>query len=596
MGADGGHFLIPRQFRLELDDEAIVDGFAGGGGASEAIEQAFQRHVDIAMNHDDDALSMHRVNHPQTQHFIKDIRDNDPREVSRGRRIGLAHFSPDCTDHSQANGGQPRDKEIRSLAWVAVRWAGQVQPRAISLENVKQILKWAPLVAKRCPDTGRVVTLDKVACPRTGKMVNRIADRGERVPVQRQYLVADKKREGKIWRRFAQILLKQGYTESGVYILNAANYGAGTTRERLFGLWRRDGVPVKPPVQTHYKNPKKGQKRWRSAAEFIDWSIPCLSIFATKAEAKEFAKRHGVGVPKRPLEQSSLARVASGVFRYVLNHGDPFIVPATHQGSVRTNSIRDPLPTITGANRGELMLAVPHFQQITQSGRIHDPRKPLPTITTAKGGEQMMVAAFLAQHNTQKKGAHPGHDARNPLSTIIGTGSHQNVVTAHLAHFRGNCDARSVADPLHTISAGGEHHALIECTLSSEQQEGALRVAAFLMKYHANGGQWGDLRDPAPTVTAADTLALVTVTVRGTPMVIVDIALRMFDPEELKLCQGFPPDYVISHGHDGRVFSKSKRVHCIGNSVSPLPYMALLEANFPRASGPKSPRRRGVAA
>lgn len=588
----------------------MVDGFAGAGGMSEAIEQAFGRHADYAMNHNDGALSCHRRNHAQTPHLCADMREIPPRRITQGRPVGLFHISPDCTDHSQAKGGQPRSKKVRALTWLALRWVGQESVRVLSLENVKQILNWGPLLAKRDAETRRVVTLDKIICPETGKPINRIADPGEQVPVERQFLVPDPKRKGLYWRRFVAELRTLGYTVDW-RIINAADFGAPTTRERLFMIPRKDGRPIAWPTPTHAKAPKRGQKKWRSAAECIDFSIKCPSIFGRKKD----------------LANASLRRVATGVFRHVINCADPFIVSATHHGSDRVHSIREPLNTVTGAQRGEFMFVAPHLQQITQGGRIHSSDKPLPVVTTAKGGEQALcastliqigygerdgqaprvpglkkplgvvvaeggkhalVSAFLAQHNTMPKGGvHPGHDAREPSSAITTTGSQQGLTLAHLAHFRGNCDERSARNPLQAISAGGLHHGVVECTLSPEIEEGALRVAAFLMRYYGQGGQWSDLRDPSPAITTKDRLALVTVVIDGNSYLIVDIGLRMLTPEELKLCQGFPAKYIITHGHDGRIFTKTEQVRFIGNSVSPPPAVAILKANFPEEIAPE---------
>lgn len=814
-----------KQLLLDVREKLVVDLFAGGGGMSTAIEIALGYSPDIALNHDDDALSMHRINHPQTRHFKADVFEVDPRGATRGRPVGLLHLSPECTHHSQAAGGQPRDKRSRALSWVGIRWAGQVRPDVITMENVKQILQWCPLVAKRDKKTGRVVTLDLVPDPVTGKMVYRIADPGERVPVQNQYLIPDKKRIGRTWRRFVSILKGMGY-DMEVFPLLAANYGAPTTRDRIFMVARCDGLPIVHPEQTHFKKPSRGQKKWRAAAECIDWSIPSKSIF---------------GRPK-PLAEATMRRIAKGIKRYVLDSADPFIVPIAHyngsepvhntqdplrtitaspkggafavctpnivpvthhDASNRNRDIQDPLPTITAARRGELALAAATMVQagygeregqspraldldaplgtvvaggikhavatailtgvggragqtepksadqpantITAKGdtavvtatlvpseaiptfeewyakakdfggtreeydrmyatpeeytRRHYPEElgdgelmsaslvkfrgesggspvtdPAPTITsgagaerpagaahalgvttvrlaphimtmrnagkpftganepthtiTAGGAHQHLVTAHLAQMNGGFNET-PGHDAREPLSTVTNSGSQQQVVTAHLAHLRNNCDARNPEDPLQTISAGGEHHglvtaflsrqfeksvghaadephgtitaggggksALVECHLSPAEQEGALRVAAFLMRYYSEGGQWGDVRDPMDTITTRDRLALVTVMIKGTPYVIVDICLRMLEPRELYNAQGFPSTYIIDRGHDGRRFSKSAQVKMVGNSVSPPPAVALLIANCSHLAIHQLPKNRMFA-
>ena len=586
------------QFILGLADEQVVDEFACGGGMSEAIEQAIGRHVDIAVNHDDDACSMHAANHPQTEHHWKDVFEVCPRKATRGRAVGLLHLSPDCTHHSQARGGQPRSKKLRGLAWIAVRWAGVKRPRLITLENVKQILQWGPLVAKRCKQTGRVVRLDGT-----------VAAVGERVPVQQQHLVPDPKRAGQTWRAFVRALERQGYAVEW-RVLCAADYGTPTTRSRLFMVARCDGAPIVWPEPTHFKAPAKGQKRWRAAAECIDWSIQGRSIF-------ERAK---------PLADATLRRIAHGMKRYVLDSADPFIVPVTHQGAVRVHDIRDPMRTVTAANRGELMLAAPvmvqagHGQGTPDAPRwsygAKDVRDPVGTVTASGGGQAVAVGTLVQMGYGEREGqapraldvqqplgtvvgagkfaavtafveqanggfnATPARDARSPLSTSTASGSQQRVVTAHLATLRQNCVGEELTDPVPTITSGGEHHALIEYTLSPDAEAGALRCAAFLIRYYGQGGQLGDLREPMATSTTKDRLALVTVWLRGEPYVIVDIQLRMLTPRELYNANGFPSTYIIDRGHDGRVFSKSTQVRMCGNAVPPPLGRAVIEANW----------------
>lgn len=487
------------QFILGLEYELIVDEFACGGGMSEAIEQAIGRHVDIAVNHDEDACSMHAANHPQTEHHWKDVFEVCPRKATRGRAVGLLHLSPDCTHHSQARGGQPRSKKLRGLAWVAVRWAGVKNPRIITLENVKQILQWGPLIAKRCQQTGRVVKLDgNVAAP------------GERVPVQQQHLVPDPARTGQTWRAFVRALERQGYVVDW-RVLCAADYGAPTTRSRLFMVARCDGAPIVWPEPTHFKNPKRGQKRWRSAAECIDWSIPGRSIFERE----------------RPLADATLRRVAHGMKRYVLDSAAPFIA----EGAART------------------LVQMGYGEREGQAPRALDAQQPLGTVVGA--GKFAAVTAFVEQANGGFN-VTPAREAREPLSTSTASGSQQRLVTATMA----------------------------QPGLTPVQEEGALRVAAFLIRYYGQGGQLGDLREPMSTSTTKDRLALVTVWLRGTPYVIVDIQLRMLTPRELYNANGFPKTYIIDRGHDGRVFSKSTQVRMCGNAVPPPLGRAVIEANW----------------
>lgn len=628
-----------KQSYLPFEHELVVDLFAGGGGASEAMRLELGREPDIAINHDADAIAMHTANHPTTEHICEDVYDADPLAETRGRPVGLLHASPDCTDHSQAKGGQPRRKEIRSLCWVLLKWAGKVKPRCITLENVEQILAWGPLIAKRDPATGRVIKLDKtVAAP------------GERVPVREQFLVADPKRKGQSWRRLVNILRGMGYVvEWGK--LRACDFGAGTTRERLFMMARRDGLPIVWPKPTHGK--KRPLKPFVTAADCIDWSIKCPSIFDRETRRL------------KPLAEATHRRIARGIKRYVLDSADPFIVPVTHAGDDRVHPTSDPLRTITTAQRGEFMLCAPSLIQRSygerpgQAPRVFDAQDPLSTLV-AGGIKHAVTAAYLEQATN---GGMLGRDARDPVSTIMSNGgsSRQRVLAAHLTKFRQNSIGSGIDEPVPTITAGGHmkrpagsahalgkvaayleqantgmvghdardplstivqkgctqrviaatltnfhksnthggrgdpreptsailaggtHQALIECELSPESEAGALRVAAFLIRYYSSGGQWGDLRKPLDTITVRDRLALVTVTIRGVPYVIVDIGLRMLVPPELFAAQGFPRTYIIDHGIRGgqRVkLTKTAQVRMVGNSVSPPPYQALLRANF----------------
>lgn len=611
MSADGA-LSTPRQHILGLADELIVDLFAGGGGMSTAIEMALGRHVDISANHSEVAVSMHRVNHPQTKHFKADVFEVDPRAVTRGRKVGLVHMSPDCTHFSQAKGGQHRSAKIRGLSWVGVRWVGQVRPRALTMENVKQIQTWGPLIAKRDPATGRVLTLDMVPNPADGRPTNRVADVGERVPVQNQYLVPDPRHIGRTWARFIALLRGHGYVVE-YRMLVAADFGAPTSRERLFLVARCDGLPIEWPEPTHFKTPKKGQKKWRAAAECIDWSIPCPSIFERR----------------QPLKPNTLKRIARGLKRYVIDADEPFIVPVTHTSGSNVHSTSEPLRTITTAKGGELALVAPTLIQAAHGeGRpggvkrwgdgVKDIREPVGAVTASGGSfalsaatlvqtgygerkdqqprsldvdaslgpivagdaKQAAVVAFMAQHNTMPKdGVHAGHGMREPVSTVTKTGSQQGLVAASVVTLRGDNTGSDLSDPLRTMSAGGQHQALVEYQLAPEHEAGALRVAALLVNYYGNG-QPLSVRDPLDTITTRDRLALVTVTIRGAPYVIVDIGLRMLKPRELYNAQGFPPNYIIDRGDDGRRLTGEQQVRMVGNSVSPPPGAALIAANF----------------
>ncbi|WP_270175159.1 DNA cytosine methyltransferase [Diaphorobacter sp. ED-3] len=637
--------MLTPQFILPLAAKLVIDLFAGGGGASTGIEQAIGRHVDVAINHDADAIGMHEINHPQTRHYRADVWEVDPLMVTRGMQVGLLHASPDCTHHSQALGGQPRSQEIRSLAWVVHRWAGKTKPDVITLENVEQMLQWSPLVAKRDPATGRVITLDKVTDPATGKVTYRVADPGEVVPRNNQFLVPCKKRMGHNWRRFVDGLRAMGYKVEWRVICNA-DLGAHSTRTRLYMVARCDGLPITWPKQTHAKKPKAGQQRHRPAADCIDWSIQGASIFGRKKELAEATKRriaHGMrkfvldspepfivnnmanNVP-RPVSEA-IPPVLTGGHKMLLT---PALVPVTHTRDTAFD-VADPLRTITTAKGGETAMMAAHLVQMGygerpgQQPRALDPRAALGTITaggqkfaaagaylvqaghgegksggkrwshganditgplgtvTASGGGQSLAAAYMVQANGGHNTVH-ARDLRDGVSTVTTSGSQQQLAAAHLVTLRRNCNGRGMDEPVPTLTAGAEHHALVEYQLSKEHEEGALRCAAFLMRYHANGGQWADLRDPMTTITTHDRLALVTVWLKGEPWVIVDITLRMLVPRELYNAQDFPASYVIDRTASGKALTKTAQVRMAGNSVSPLPMRLIVAANYSEAA------------
>ncbi|MGY2170584.1 DNA cytosine methyltransferase [Pseudomonas gingeri] len=564
------------QLSLNLKQYLNVDLFAGGGGASTATEQATGEPVDIAVNHDDDAVSMHICNHPQATHYREDIRKVEPRDATKGRPVGRLHASPECTHHSQAAGGQPRSKESRALSWMVIKWCGQTLPLMLTMENVMQILQWGPLIAKRCKATGRVIRLDGT-----------IAAPDERVPVQEQYLIPDPKRKGHTWRRFLRILSGMGYRFHYDKLV-AADFGAATTRARLFFIARKDGVQINWPEASHAKVPGPGQLPWEPIASCIDWSLPCPSIFLDTEKGKAASVR-------RPLKPKTMERIRKGVRRYLVEHPTPFIVSVNHGGSdFRGHSTAAPAATIT-AGQGFALTQAVIAPFITEHANASNQRnmaanEPGRTICSeVKGGHFAVVAptlvnaAYLAQHNggyNTTLGRHP----EEPSTALTTTGSQQTVVTANLVTLRNGCVGRDLRRGAPAITAGGDDLALLECTLSPEHQDGAERVAAFLMGYYGSDNTY-DARDPAATITTRDRLALVTVTIKGHPYVIVDIGMRMLTPTELYRIQGFPPDYKIDYGHDGRKFSNKAKVRMCGNSVSPKPYRALLEANplFPQA-------------
>lgn len=564
--------MLTPQLILDLRPELIVDLFAGGGGMSTAIEQATGLYPDIACNHDADAISMHEANHPQTRHYRADVFELCPHAATGGRPVGLLHASPDCTHHSQAAGGQPRNRKIRALSWVVARWAGQSAPRVITLENVKQITKWGPLVAKRCKTTRRVIKTDgSVAAP------------GEVVPLNRQYLIPNPKKAGRTWRRFVRTLEQMGYRVEW-RILVAADYGAPTTRERLFMCARRDGQTIEWPQATHHKNPQRGQKRWRSAAECIDWTIPGKSIFGRE----------------KPLADATLRRIAKGIRRFVLDNPQPFIVPIAHyNGSEPVHAGTDPLRTITAHPKGgAFAVAQPRFapviiQAAHGEGSGQTKRRsigsksataPVGTVTASGSGGHAVATAYMMQANGGfYDGA--GRSLAAPASTITNSGSQQQLVSACLMRQFGSSHAADINHPVGTITtdgAGGKT-GIIGAQLGSAETQ-ALQVASFLINYYGNGDA-RDLTAPLDTVTTRDRLALVTVYINGEPYYITDITLRMLEPHELYKAQGFPENYIITRGHDGRKLSKSAQVRMCGNSVSPPPAAALIRANYRPQTG-----------
>lgn len=573
--------MLTPQFILALSAKLVIDLFAGGGGASTGIEQAIGRHVDVAINHDADAIGMHEVNHPQTRHYREDIRKVDPLAVTRGELVGLLHASPDCTHHSQALGGQPRSQEVRSLAWMVHRWAGKTRPDVITLENVEQMLVWAPLIAKRDPATGRVVTLDKVKGAK-GKDTYRVAEPGEVVPRNNQFLVPDPTRKGKNWNHFVAGLRAMGYKVEWRVICNA-KVGCHSTRTRLYMIARCDGLPIVWPEQTHAKKPTGTLKAFRPAADCIDWSIPGNSIFGRKKE----------------LAEATMRRIAYGMKKFVLESDNPFIVEGAARTLIqmgygerkgqapRVLDTLGPLGTITAggqkfATASAYLVQAGHGEGQGDSKRrsygVNDVTGPVGTVT-ASGGGQSLATAFMVQANGGHNTVH-ARDLRDGVSTVTTSGSQQQLAVAHLTTLRKHSVGRDARDPVPVVSAGGEHHALVQYELSKEDEAGALRCAAFLMRYHANGGQWADLRDPMTTITTHDRLALVTVWFRGEPWVIVDITLRMLVPRELYNAQDFPPDYVIDRTSSGKKLTKTAQVRMAGNSVSPLPMRLIVAANY----------------
>lgn len=556
--------VVPQ--RPRADGWMIIDSFAGGGGASTGIEMALGRSPDVAINHDAAALAMHQANHPGTLHLNSNIWQVDPATVCKGRRVALAWFSPDCKHHSKAKGGKPVKKNIRDLAWVVVLWAKRARPEVILLENVEEFRDWGPLTADSRP------------CP---------------------------ERRGQTFRQWVGELKRLGYRVEWRE-LRACDYGAPTIRKRLFLVARCDGRPIRWPEPTHGDPAsdavKAGQLRpWRTAAEIIDWSLPCPSIFDT---AEQIMEKHGLRAV-RPLEDATLRRIARGVMRYVVNAAKPFLISVAHgdSGGRREYPLTDPIGTQTVGGIQHALVAPTLIQTgygeaLGQAPRSLDIGKPIGTMV-AGGGKHALVAAFLAQHNAgPRMEKHAGRPADEPPSTLTTRGTQQQVVAAHLMNMHGAArSARDLSDPHPTICAGGQHGALIAAHMMTMRNAakpfgaadepthtitagGAhlFTIAAFLQKYYGQGtGQ--DVTDPLHTVATRDTFGLVTVEIDGEPYAIADIGMRMLTPREQFRAQGFPETYRIDRGADDRPLTKTEQTRMCGNSVCPPLAAALVRAN-----------------
>ncbi|HBM3001695.1 TPA: DNA cytosine methyltransferase [Klebsiella michiganensis] len=608
--------------------ELIVDNFAGGGGASTGIELAIGRSVDIAINHDENAVAMHRTNHPDTLHYCENVFDVDPKAATGGKAVGFAWFSPDCTHYSKARGSKPVKREIRGLAWVSLRWALDVQPRVMALENVEEFKTWGPLLfCEMRPDPDRSGETFKAF---VGMLSNGIPADHPALYECCDFLGLSP--DSKDARRLITGLGYQvEYRE-----LRACDYGAPTIRKRFFMLMRRDGKPIVWPEVTH-GDPKSdavlaGQlEPWRTAAECIDWSIPAPSIFGRK----------------KSLAENTLKRIARGIQRFVIESASPFIVKCNHTTTrgkydcFRGQALDDPLQTITKTHG--YAIAVPHLTKFRTGATGQEVTDPLPTVTAgtsrrpggnghALGIVEAELAPFLAgnggseyqakprpidkpAHTILKEsracvvapviarqfGASIGHRADEPSATITaGGGGKSQLVSAFLAkHYGGNYQGAGVGldEPAHSVTTV-DHHAL---------------VASHLVKLRGTCRDGQRTDEPMPTITAGGqhvgevktTLAVEDydedraqqvlaflkeycgpdstglVEIDGVTYRIVDIGMRMLQPHELYRAQGFPDWYIIDRDYRGVKYAKDKQVARCGNAVPPPFAEALVRANLP---------------
>lgn len=509
-----------------INGELVVDNFAGGGGASTGIEMATGYSVDIAINHDPEAIKMHKANHPNTKHYCESVWDVDPIEACKGYPVGIAWFSPDCKHFSKAKGGKPKDKNIRGLAWVALRWAGKVRPRVIMLENVEEFKTWGPLNRSHRPIKAKQgVTFSK--------FISQLEDLGYKVE----------------------------YRE-----LVAADYGAPTMRKRFFLIARCDGKPIVWPEPTHAPADsvmvKTGQlKPYLGAYTQLDFSLPCPSIFDTAEEIKE---KYGIRAV-RPLAPKTMERIARGLKKFVIDNAEPFIVQVNHSGakSDYCNSMNEPLRVVT-AKHG-FGIVEPYMVQIGQTGftadRSKDVREPLTTIVSKN--EHCLISPTLIQYHSETSDKEVrGQALENPIMTVDGSNRY-GLVTSFLSKFYKTGIGQDCREPLHTVTTSAGHFG---------------EVRAFLIKYYGQGtGQ--NIKEPLDTITAQDRFGLVTIA--GVDYQIVDIGLRMLEPKELYGCQGFPDDYIIDRDYEGKEYPRSEQVRRCGNAVCPPIPAALVRANLP---------------
>lgn len=554
----------------------IIDNFAGGGGASTGIEAALGRPVDVAINHDPQAVAMHRANHPGTMHYCQSVWRADPLEVTKGRPVALAWFSPDCKHFSKAKGGKPVEKNIRDLAWVVALWAKRVRPTVIMLENVEEFKTWGPL------------TDDGMPCP---------------------------DRKGHTFRMWRREFTRRGYRFE-MRELAACDYGdevldpAPTIRKRLFIIMRCDGLPIVWPDRTHgpadHPDVIAGRlKPWRVAADCIDWSLPCPSIFDSSETIKAL---YGVR-SQRPLADATLRRIARGVMRYVVDAAKPFIVRPDMASAAARNGVHglnDPIRTLTTS--GSFAVVAPSLVQTGygeregQAPRALDINAPIGT-QVAGGGKHALVASFLAQHNTGVV----GHGADEPVSTLTSKPGPQGVVAVHMTYAQQGGLNRPADAPMHTLTASAkDQNAVVAASMlnlrGAERRDASIGaplrtvsaggnhaavVGAFLAKYYGAGDPSQGCDEPMHTVTAKPRHGLVTVQVDGETFAIADIGMRMLTPRERFRAQGFPDSYVIDHGIDENgqrmKLSLDAQGRMCGNSVCPPLAAALVRANVAAA-------------
>lgn len=570
---------------LPFQKELVVDLFAGGGGTSTGIARAY-REPDVAVNHNPIALAVHRANHPQTAHYVADVFEVDPIHATGGQPVGILWASPDCRHHSKAKGGAPRDRGVRGLAWVVVRWAHATRPRLMFLENVEEFCDWGPIDEGGQPiksERGRTFR-SFIAALSTG-------------------LAADHPDMPEILESIGEFVPTEALVRGLGYNVEwreriAANAGTPTIRKRLYLVARSDGKPIVWPAPKRHKKPRAKQQPWRTAAECIDWSNLGRTIFREK-----------------PMAVNTMRRVAKGCWRHVLTSAKPFIVPmrGTSQAHTSTYGVDEALSTISAGGTHHALVqpvAVPFLTECANgsSQRNFDVQEPLRTqVAQVKGGHFAMAAANMVTLRKGSVGADvdgplgvvatstghhavsaaffeqanggfydgDGRAADSPLSTICQSGANQRLVNTYLVKYYGNeKDGISLTEPMHTLPTKDRVALVLVVqvpdTLTPEQLEGSRRCAAFMHEHLPE-----HFKDPAEMVMVGG-------------YVLVDITLRMLQPPELKAAQGFDKDYIIDRGlfvdpvtgaEEWRDINKTDQVRLIGNSVCPDEAEALVSAN-----------------
>ena len=585
-----------------LDGEIIVDSFAGGGGASTGIELALGRIVNAAINHDPAAIRMHEANHPYTEHYQASVWDVDPETVCRGRPVALAWFSPDCKHFSKAKGAALVDRKIRGLAWIALRWAAKVRPRVIILENVEEFQTWGPV--------------------RKGKPVKKLA--------------------GTTFQKFVGQLLALGYTVEWRELV-AADYGAPTTRRRLVLIARCDGRAIVWPERTHAPRDSAEVRSgkllpWRSAAEIIDWSLPCPSIFSTKDEIRE---RYGISAV-RPLADNTMRRIIRGVDKFTIKSGAPFIVDCNHSGGGHVTDSQEPCKTITAKHTGGIcrpilapltmtntsnsvgtpvsapmntvrtgggggqMLVTPSLMCIGQAGggnRIRSLHEPAPT--TVSKQEACLVASSLIQYHTEKTESARAAGLDKPICTVDAANRY-GLTCANLVEYYGGGRPLDVQSPMHTVTSHDREAVVAAHVVKYKRDEVGTRPSEPLPTQTAGGvfgcckavlckivtserlHHWPQIRDLLNRYCgyALGTDDLLLLSIGGVLYYIADIGLRMLSPRELYNAMGFPPDYIIDHDAAGKPYPKTQQVARCGNAVCPPMAAAVVAANLPEYAVP----------